>query len=186
MVVLATVEGRVGGVEREPTTGRPTPDDHDAERVETPSRREQLRSTARNLVLAVVAVAGLGLLSGWLFARSAPQTAAATSISALVQEVEPPDPPAEPAPLCGTAVPSDVDADAVRAAGVVVIYADPADHQQLVDVVGDRPVLVVSQAPDEGVVEATSLGRRMALDELNPSTVDAFITAYARPGACEG
>lgn len=176
-------------MDREPTTGgHPDTDSVPAIVRDEPvvSRREQLRRSLRNLALAMAAVAGVGLLSGWLFARSAPQTAAAASISALVEPAAVPAEDAIADPRCGVVDPGGADLDAVRAAGVVVLEVDPGwfSRQALLDLVDGRAALIVWARPDAGVIEASSTGRRMVLDEPNRAALDAYLTAYARPGAC--
>lgn len=184
-------EGRVAVVEREPTAGE-TGDVDDAVGVEEPSRRQRALRSLRNLAIATVAVSVVALLSGWLFARSAPSTAAATSISALVEDLPPQEDAVAPEATCGSLdAPADPDTlAAARAAGVVTIRyrSDAATGPGFADLTDRATALGALIAPDEElgstVVEVSSAGHRMPLDAYDDAVVRAYLTAYADPDIC--
>lgn len=170
------------------------------------SRGARLRSSLLRLGLAMVAVAVVGAMSGYLFARSSPDRAAATRIAAFVQiepaaasddEVPSRDPAA---PSSGAArgdggcgerdAPLDPEAQvAALAAGRVLVQyrpqdVDPAAVADLRPIVAERPrdVLLAPNPDLANPVVATAWSRRLPLRAVDVDLVDGFVTAYAGGG----
>lgn len=169
-------------------------------------RSARLRRSLQSLVLAVLGVAVLGLLAGYLFATSSPPRAAATRISAFVR-IEPAATPADDvetwdpaAPTSGAArddagcgvldrrLPTDDQVAALAAGRVLLQYrpddVDAAGREEL-HTVADRHRADVLLAPNPDLSEAvmaTAWSRRMALRSVDADLAGAFVIAYAGGG----
>ncbi|MBW3657499.1 MAG: DUF3105 domain-containing protein [Actinobacteria bacterium] len=171
-----------------------------------PSRGAQFRTSLARLGLATLAVTVVAAMSGYLFARSSPDRAAATRIAAVVQ-LEPAAAPDDEVPTRDAAAPTsgdargaapcgvedaalDVDAQvAALAAGRVLVQYRPAEVDgdalaELHDVAGHhRGDVILAPNPDlEQPVVATAWSRRLPLAAVDDGLLDAFATAYAGGG----
>lgn len=168
------------------------PDDRADDRSSGPGLR-------RGLLLFLAATAGvavLGLLAGWLFSQTSPQTAASTLVADFVTDVQAPAPDREAAARTADGIGCGLRDEplgdraevALRAGGAVVIVHDPAldagMHDRLRRLAGEEQTVVV--APADGTmqrpVEARAWTHAMPLEEANLELLRAFLRAYGQPG----
>jgi hypothetical protein len=150
----------------------------------------------RLFLVMLVAVVAVALVAGAVFSRADPQRAARMLLgdqAVLEPEGETTAAPAPTsgaklaAPTCGmwtSPVGHQVQIDAIASGIVVVQYREDADRVAVEAAVADRPgaVLVAPNPSLEARVVATAWTRRLELDEVLPSVLQAFVTAHGESG----
>lgn len=150
----------------------------------------------RLFLVLLVAVVAVALVAGAVFSRADPQRAARMLLGD--QAVLEPEGEATgaPAPTSGTklgpatcgmrtsSVDHQVQVDAIASGIVVVQYREDADRVAVQAAVADHPgaVLVAPNPSLEARVVATAWTRRLELDEVLPSVLQAFVTAHGGAG----
>lgn len=148
------------------------------------------------LGVALVAVALVAGLAGYLFGRTDPRRAAALVVRNFAQ-AEPVGTATEGAaptsgsaaadPRCGVTderLPPESQIGTLRAGMVIVQYRTDEPAPSLLQWAGDhlRQVLVAPNEDLDSPIVATAWGRRMPLEEPNTELLTAFVTAYGGQG----